>query len=241
MSPLLTDACEYPWRGQQRVKRVVIGGLLFLSYGLIIPGVVLTGYQTVIFRQVCADDTEAPPGFDDWRQLLVEGLVSWAILFLYAAAFLVLFGLFAAVIFSLGGAIGASSGTFAIGGGVVALVLSLVGFGIVLAILYLIPAAQAAYAVTGDFSSAFSPSTLRTVAVTKSYLIGVLVAILIYVMTLVSVNVLFITIVGTLLSPFILFYGYVAGYYAIGAGVAGTSLVTEPPELEAIDGEPRSE
>ncbi|MFC6757836.1 hypothetical protein ACFQER_15725 [Halomicroarcula sp. GCM10025894] len=44
---------------------------------------------------------------------------------------------------------------------------------------------------------------------------------------------MFLTIVGILVIPFMVFYGNVASAYAIGAGVAETGLVTDQREPES--------
>jgi len=99
--------------------------------------------------------------------------------------------------------------------------------------MYLLPAAWAAYAVTGTFGPAFSPSTLWTVGTDKRYLMGVLLALVINFVAQFAANMVALTIVGILLIPFVVFYGQVASAYAVGAGVADTGLVTQQCDPES--------
>jgi hypothetical protein len=233
---MLEDAIAYPWRGEQRVKTLVIGGILSVFYWVIIPGLVLQGYQLRVFRQVCAGDTEVPPAFDTWGRLLGDGLVGMVITLVYGVGFMTPFGLSVVVFLPFAGRSADSGGALAIAGVAVALLVTLIAFAIGLTVIYLVPAALAAYAVTGDISSAFSPSTLWTIGSDRSYLLGVVTGILLNAITQVVGTMLVLTIVGILLLPFIGFYGSVAGVYAIGAGVADTPFVADQREPDSTRG-----
>ena len=169
-------------------------------------------------------DSEVAPSFDNWGQLLVDGLVGGVIMLVYGVIFMTPFGLSVVVLLPFA-AESASGGAIALAGAVVALLLALVSVALGLAAIYLFPAALAAYAVTGKLSAAFSPSTLRRIGIDRRYLIGVVVAVVINFITQTASSVILITIVGIPLIPFIGFYGSVAMTYAFGAGVAETAFV----------------
>ncbi|WP_277541464.1 DUF4013 domain-containing protein [Haloarcula laminariae] len=233
---MFEDAIEYPWRGEQHVETIVIGGVLTLLGILFIPVLFVNGYHVRVIRRVSAGETEAPPVFDDWGDLLVDGLVTLLIGFAYMLVPLVLFlvSWFAIFIPVAGSGVGGSAGdVFAVLGVVAVLAFMLVAFLVGLAALYLLPAAVAAYAVTGEVGSAFSPSTIRSVGVNKAYLTGVVIAVAINFLAQLAGNVVVFTIVGIVLIPFITFYGNVASAYAIGAGVADTPLCADEPEPDA--------
>ncbi|WP_324662480.1 DUF4013 domain-containing protein [Haloarcula sediminis] len=230
---MFEDAIEYPWRGEQRVETVVIGGVLTLLGILLVPILFVNGYHVRVIRQVCAGESEAPPVFDDWGALLVDGLVALLIGFAYLLVPVVFYlvSWFAFFIPFLGGSLGGSAGdVFAVLGVIAVLAFMLVAFLVGLAAVYLLPAAVAAYAVTGEIGSAFSPSTIRSVGGNKAYLTGVVVAVAINFLAQLAGNVVVFTIIGIVLIPFITFYGNVASAYAIGAGVADTPLGADEPE-----------
>jgi len=237
---MFEDAIVYPWRGEQNVKTVAIGGVLGILAIFDFPALFANGSLVRVRRQVGVGDTETPPVFDDWGGLLVDGLVSLLIAFVYLfvtmtliSASIVLFSSFAGA-----GGGGNAGGGIALLGFVVGLVLVLVSVIVGLAAFYLLPGAVAAYAVTGDLGSAFSPSTLWTVGGDKSYLVGVLIAVLINVTAQIAGSMIYLTIIGILFIPFIFFYGNVASAYAIGAGVAETALVDDSPDTESPADQP---
>jgi len=198
---------------------------------VIVPLFLGYGYLVRVIRQVAAGDTETPPAFEDWGELFVDGLVSVVITVAYSLVPVIAFAVLFAGVFP---ALGADGGG-AVTGVVVALGLlsGLVAFLVALAAMYLLPAAWAAYAVTGTFGPAFSPSTLWTVGTDKRYLMGVLLALVINFVAQFAANMVALTIVGILLIPFVVFYGQVASAYAVGAGVADTGLVTQQRDPES--------
>jgi len=215
-------------------------GFWVRSCFFIVPLFLGNGYLVRVVRQVAAGDTETPPAFEGWGELFVEGLVSLLITFVYVLVPSVVFTGLLVGISSVLDATGAGGG--AMSGVTVALLLvfGLVALLVVLAALYLLPAAWAAYAVTGKFGSAFSPSTLRTVGGDKRYLMGVLIALVINFFAQFAANMVVLIIVGILLVPFVIFYCQVASAYAIGAGVADTPLaegrVTDGSETDGAVG-----
>jgi hypothetical protein len=118
------------------------------------------------------------------------------------------------------GAGDAGGGIVAAGGALVALFVVAVSVVLSLAAAYLVPAAVAAYARTGRFGAAFSPSRLRPLLTDRRYATGWLVAVAITLLAQLLGGAVSATGVGALLVPFITFYGAVAGAYAVGRGVS---------------------
>ncbi|WP_254271035.1 DUF4013 domain-containing protein [Haloarcula marina] len=224
---MFEDALRFPWNGEQNVETLLIGGVLTLLGFLFVPVLFVYGYLVRTVREVSAGDTDAPPAFDEWGDLLVDGIVAFAISIVYAivpalaiAVAAVSFFVPVVVVDGGGGPTGPSSGIFAVGGLLLALLVLSLAVLLSLAAAYLFPAAIAMFARTGRFGSAFSPRELRTVATDRRYAVAWLVAVGISVLAQIVGSVVAATGIGILLVPFFVFYGYVAGAYAIGVGVS---------------------
>lgn len=239
---MLEDAIQYPWTGEQKLETLVIGGLLTLLGVFFVPILFVYGYLVRVIRDVSAGDTETPPVFDDWGELLVDGLVAFVVslvYFLVPTVILVVGTLTWILPVSVGTGVGGNGGgAIALFGVVVAVAVFVFGLITAVAAAYLAPAAVAAYARTGRFGSAFSISMLRTVGTDGSYAVAWLVAIAIGILAQVVGGMLTLTFVGAVLVPFVTFYGNVASAYAIGAGVADTPPATESDDTESATSRP---
>jgi len=239
---MLEDAIRYPWTGEQRVETLAIGGVLSLLGVFFLPILFVYGYLVRVIRQVANGDTDAPPVFDEWEELLVDGLVVFGISLVYVLVpSLVLAAGTVVWLVPVGVGVGVGGnggGVLAVLGALLALFVTLLGFLALLGAFYLVPAAVAAYALTGRFASAFSPSTLRTVGTDGSYAVAWVVAIVVGFLAQVVGGVFTLTLVGAVLVPFVTFYGNVAGAYAIGTGVAETALGPESSDAESPAGRP---
>lgn len=192
------DSLNYPFRPDDAVKTILIGGFLpllagiisfvasilsiifigFLLYPLvIIPGLFVRGYEVSVFRSVFAG-LEEPPEFEDWGELGIDGLKAFGIdvvltlpalvVGLVGFVFVFLFGAAAGT----GGDSGAAAGLLSSG-----LFLALLLFVLVytLLVVYVRPAAIANMVLEGEFTAAFSPSALRRLSLNGTYLVGWLV------------------------------------------------------------------
>ncbi|WP_225334444.1 DUF4013 domain-containing protein [Halomicrobium urmianum] len=223
---MFEDALRYPWTGDDRLETIVVGGVLGLLGMLVVPVFLVFGYLVRVVRRVAEGD-EAPPSFDDWGELLVDGLKAFVVALVYglvpavvfAVAVLTLFLPFTAVE-ETGPGSAVSTGTMV---DPVALVAALavvaLALGLTLVALYLLPAGVAALARTGRLGAAFSPSELRRIGLNGRYATGWLVAVGISILASVVAGVLAATVAGAVLVPFVNFYGSVAGAYAVGRGV----------------------
>jgi len=221
---MFEDALRFPWHGEKKLETLLIGGLLTLLGVLFIPILFVYGYLVRVVRQVAAGEDAEPPAFGGWGDLLVDGLVAFvvsAVYFLVPAAVVVAGAfLFIVPVTVVDGASGSGGGLVAAVG--VVLVLAVVALALLLTVaaLYLYPAAIAAFARSGRFGAAFSPSTIRPIASDRQYATGWVVAVVVSVLAQVVGGVVAATGIGAILVPFLVFYGYVAAAYAVGIGVA---------------------
>ncbi|MDS0283192.1 DUF4013 domain-containing protein [Haloarcula onubensis] len=239
---MLEDALQYPWTGEQKVETLAIGGILSLLGVFFVPMLFVYGYLVRVIRQVSSGDTDTPPAFDDWEELLVDGLVVFGISLVYflVPSVILVSGLLVWLVpVGVGIGVGGNGGGALAAFGVLAsMAFTILGLLTLLAASYLVPAAVAAYARTGQFASAFSPATLQTVGTDESYAVAWLLAVVIGFLAQVVGGALTLTFVGAVLVPFVTFYGNVASAYAIGAGVADTPLVTDTRDSESATGQP---
>ncbi|MBX0323458.1 DUF4013 domain-containing protein [Halomicroarcula sp. F13] len=231
---MFEDALRYPWRGEKRAETLLIGGVLSLLGFLLVPILFVYGYMVRVVRQTAAGDAATPPRFDDWEELLVDGVVAFVVSVVYLFVPVVAIALaafaFLVPVTVVEGGVGPRAGMLAAGGLLVALLALSVTLLLLLVALYLFPAGIAAYARTGRVTAAFSPGDLRTVAGDRRYATGWLVFVAIAVLAQVVSGAVAATGVGGLLVPFLLFYANVAGAYAIGVGVADLELRDEADE-----------
>jgi hypothetical protein len=199
------------------------------------------GYLVRVVRQVAAGDDEEPPTFDEWADLLVDGVVAFVISLVYflvpALVIVVAAGAWIVPV-SVGTGIGGSGGdSLAVLGVLLAVATVVVALLALVAALYLFPAAIAVYARTGSVRAAFSPAVLGAVGTTDSYASAWVVALVIALVAQIVGGGIALTVIGLVLVPFVGFYGNVAAAYAIGRGIRETDLPGEPLD-DAAAGQP---
>ncbi len=85
---MITDALKYPITGDDSLKTLIIGSFLIVGSVLVLPLFVLLGF---FIRTVGnAIDGDAPPQFEQYGSLFVEGVKLTAILLTYLSVFLAL-------------------------------------------------------------------------------------------------------------------------------------------------------
>lgn len=191
--------------------------MLLLSF-LLLPVLVVQGY----YLRVMAGESDDPPAFADWAGLLVDGLKSFVVMFVYGAipflASMVIPAFVGTFVLSLGSAAG-SNGAATDGVGVFAALLALVLVPLLLlaivAGIYFGPAGMALLAREGRIGAAFDWSSLKAVAFTKTYLTGwLLAAVVLFVGGIVAAVLTFV-----LVGFFVSFYVNVVAYRIIGVSV----------------------
>lgn len=207
----------YPTESDDWILTVVIGGLALLLSFLIVPWFVVSGYLVRAIR-AGMDGAEEPPAFDEWGDLLKEGVVAGIIGFIYQLVPLIVLVVF------VGGSImalltgtdaGAGLGVFGILGGlfvwwILALVFGYVGL-----------AGIANYAREGTFGAGFDFDVIRDVVTSRAYLLawGYVIALNIVVGIIVSVlNV--VPLLGGIVGMFVAFYALIIAGWLWGDGFA---------------------
>ncbi|MHC3380946.1 DUF4013 domain-containing protein [Haloarcula sp. H-GB5] len=220
---MLEDALRYPWTGEQKIETILIGGVLSLLGVFFIPVLFVYGYLVRVIRAVSDGADGEPPVFDEWGDLFIEGVVAFLISLVYGLVPLVVIGLAVASFIVPASVVTTTGGDPAPGLSLIGLLFALVVVAVTVVVslgaVYLLPAAVAAYAVTGRVGPAFSPGTLRAVGGSQTYAIAWLVAVAIAIGAQVVGGFASVTVVGAVLIPFLSFYGNVAGAYAIGTAV----------------------
>lgn len=203
---MLEEAIRYPAKGDDALQTILIGGVLGLLGFLIIPGIVVQGYLLREMRAVVRGEEE-PPVFDQWANLLVDGVRVLVVAVVYG---LVPLALAVALLLTSG----VSSGTL---GPRATAPFTVVGLGVVmllgLLIYYLVPASLANLAVEGDIGAAFDVAAVLELVKTETYLTAWLVSVGVAILTFVTAVVLQFTVVGIVAVPFVSFYANVAIFY----------------------------
>ncbi|KAB1196017.1 MULTISPECIES: DUF4013 domain-containing protein [Haloferax] len=212
---MISESINYLRNGEDWVKTVLIGGVLGLLSILIIPSFIVIGYLLRVVRTTMRGD-ETPPEFDDWGDMLVDGVKGFAIAFVYAlipAIIALVFG-FAGFVSIVAGGGSDVAGAF---GGIVTLLGLLVAFFLSIIALYLIPAALANYAETDRMGAAFEFNTLRPILTSGKYATAWLMAFVVLFASSIVVGILnIIPVLGFVVGAFVTFYAAVAAYYIIG-------------------------
>ncbi|VTT85330.1 unknown [Halorubrum sp. DM2] len=236
---MIESSLNYLRDGDDAVVTTVIGGLLLLASPLVIPSFLVFGYVARVVRGT-ADGDDEPPVFEAWGDLLVDGLKTFAVTFVYslvplavvAVAAVVALGTF--VVVPGGGAGGGGTFLGAAVVGILVLALGLVGFALSLAGLYVTPAAVAAVAESGKVGDGFAVTTLWGVVTKRAYATGWLTAAVVVLAGALAIGVLSVVpVLGTIAGVFVQFYALVAAAAIIGwtwADVRPIALDETEPE-----------
>lgn len=193
---------KYPMESEDWVRTLAIGGVLFFLSFLLVPLFVAYGYLVRTMRRSLAQDPE-PPVFDDWGELLVDGVKAWVIGVVYMLVPLVVAAL------TIGGSITAmatgneAAAAAGFGGLWLGLLLSMI---LSLAFGYLAVVGLVNFADQDRFGAAFDVETIKTVALNREYAMLWLISIGMFVVASVVSAIPFI---GWILTPFATFYAAV--------------------------------
>jgi hypothetical protein len=174
---MLGESLRFPFQGDDWVRPFVIGSLCALGSFLIIPAIILYGYTLRMIRAGATGQT-TPPRFEDWEELLIDGIKAYAVILVYTIPLTLVVFLFLTFVVGVGaitaGAVG-SDAAFA-GIGVVTLVAVLVSIAVSLAVAYVLPASLIALATQDDLGAAFNRSAIQRLVTSRTYFVGLLVA-----------------------------------------------------------------
>jgi hypothetical protein len=211
---MLSDALRYPANSDGWIRTILIGGLLTVLSVLILPWFLLQGYYVRVLHGVTNDDP-VPPRFDEWGDLLVDGLKLFVLNVLVTIVFL---GVqVAAAALADAGSFLSAPPTGPAGPGSAPSALVIFGlFGVILLISYVVPAMFANFAREDSLAAAFDVSAIRAGALTREYLIAWVLAVVVGVVLGFVASLLSLLLVGL----FGLFYVQVVTYYLFGRGFA---------------------
>ena len=229
---MISASLNYLRDGDDAVVTVLIGGALLLASPLVVPSVLVLGYVSRVLRRT-ADGDDAPPAFEAWGELLVDGLKAFVVAFVYSLVPLATLALAVALVVGTlvavpGGNTGAFAGGLALG--VLALVLGVAGVAASLVGLYVTPAALAAVGDSGRVGDGFAVGTLWTVVTKRAYATGWLTAAAVVLAGVLAVGVLSVVpVLGTIAGLFVQFYALVAATAVIGWTWADVRPVSPDP------------
>jgi MFS family permease len=217
---MLSEAFAYPRRDDDWLRTVLIGGVLLLFSPLFLPALVVQGYLVRVLQGVVGG-VEEPPVFEEWVEMLIDGVKLLVVQFVYGLVptVLAMVGVFVAGVGVFvaseggqpGGGVGAGVGLFAV-------LVFLLAFLFGLLAAYLTPAALANFAREDDLMAAFDVGTIREVVSSRAYFVAALYAIVASIVVAVASVLVAATIVGAILVPFVAFYGQVVTYHVLGRG-----------------------
>lgn len=221
---MIEDAFKYPTESDNWLMTVLIGGILTIFGFLLLPAFVVYGYLVRVIQRT-VDGADEPPVFEDWGELLVDGLQAWIISLVYLLIPLVV----AAV--TVGGSIlamatgtraGASAGVAGLFGGLMLTFVLSVLFG------YLAVAAIVNFAYERKFGAGFDFGRLREIAFNSEYAVAFLVSLVGFIVAGIVANIPFL---GWIVSPFLSFYvGVVAARLWAGGLMDALDLSGGSPE-----------
>jgi hypothetical protein len=216
---------RYPTNSDDWIVTVAIGGIALLFSFLIVPWFIVSGYMIRAIR-AGMDRAEQPPAFDEWGNLLKEGVVAGIIGLIYQLIpllvfFVVVGGSFLA--FLSGSDAGAGLGLFGFLGGMF--------LSWILAILfaYIGLAGIANYAREGTFGAGFDFGVITDVITSRDYLIawGYVIALNIVVGVIITVlNI--VPFLGAIVGVFVVFYSLIIAAWLWGNGFAATTGSRRP-------------
>lgn len=144
------SAFSYVFDDEEWIKKVLIGAVLALTGIGFIP---IIGYGLEVTRRAAQGHPQPLPDWDDWGKMIIEGLLSGVISFVWALPIVLL-----SVCISIASTVAANN-INGEAGGIAVMVLSIcVGLIAVIysvAMALFLPAALAKYAISGEFGAAF--------------------------------------------------------------------------------------
>jgi hypothetical protein len=199
------------------VQKIVIGGALTLFFWLLIPMLIVSGYQVAVMRRIVNDEPNLLPEWTDISGLLKDGLVIWIAGFVYALP-AVLLALCSLVIW-----LPAIAGDATLAGlsvlGMILFSCLIVLYGIALALF--VPALFIQYVRSGDFSSLFKIGDV--VGIIRENIVSIIIIFLVIIVANFLLNmVAWIPVIGQLIIlPAGTFWIGVATAYLYGSLARG--------------------
>ncbi|SFG33638.1 Protein of unknown function [Halopelagius inordinatus] len=214
---MINDSLNYLRTSENWVRTLLVGGILTLLGFLVVPAVFVLGYIVRVIRATMHGD-DAVPAFDDWGELGMDGLKAAVITFVYGFVPTALAGLLVggSIMTIVVGGNGNSGGLVALGG--IALFVGVLAmFALGLFAMYVVPAAIANFAETGELGAGFRVGELRPVLTSGKYFTAWVSGLAIIVAgSIVSGLLNVVPFLGVVVGGFVGFYAAVAAYYLVG-------------------------
>lgn len=208
----LEDAINYPRNREEPLQTILIGGVLSLLGFLFVPLLFVAGYLMRVLGHTIADDPE-PPTFDDWGDLLMDGVRALVVGFVYVLIPAIVFGA------SVGGLAVEAVLTGDVSAGTIAG--SLAGFFLssllFLGAWYVLPAALANAVSEDRLGAGFSIGQIRPVIFSGQYAVAWGITVVLFVAG--SVVVGFLSVLpplGLIVGAFLFFYLDMVAAYLYG-------------------------
>lgn len=215
---MLSDALAFTRADDGWVETVLIGGVLTFLGFLVVPVVLVNGYLLRVLDAAVAGE-RSPPRFDEWVDLFVDGLLVWVVQLIYVGVPAMVFGLVIAsftVVTAVTSSASPTPRATAAAGGLAILAVLLVAGLVLLLAGYLLPAALANFARTGEFAAAFHLRTVASAAFSVDYLVAMVLVVGVSIVLGFVGGLLVVVLVGF----FVLFYLQVVVYHLFGQGFA---------------------
>lgn len=216
---MLGDAITFPKAREGWVKTVVTGGLLLVTSVFVLPLLVLLGYHVRVVRSGVAGDAN-PPEFEQWGDLLVDGLKLCTIYIVYAIAPLLALAL-AFAVSAVTAPAPETVQTLQTPNAVSEPHLSPVSVGVLLAIClvalvsgYVSFAATARFAHEDRIGAAFEIRPVVRTAFTSEFFVGFVLFQAVWIV----LGVVGLALLGMVVGLFLIFYTFVVAWYLIGRG-----------------------
>lgn len=214
---MLGDAITFPKARAGWVKTIVTGGLLLVTSVFVLPLLVLLGYHVRVVRSGVAGDAN-PPEFEQWGDLLVDGLKLCTIYIVYAIAPLIALAFAASTVTAPAPE---TVQTLQTPNAVSEPHLSPVVLGVFLAIClltlvsgYISLAATARFAHEDRIRAAFEIRPVVRTAFTSEFFVGYVLFQAVWIVF----GVVSLALLGMVVGLFLIFYTYVVTWYLIGRG-----------------------
>jgi hypothetical protein len=230
MSIDIETTAKYPLASDDWIKTVGIGGVLTLFSFLLVPILPVYGYLVRVLR-AGMDDSPEPPVFDNWGELVREGVVAFVVILVYQLIPLVVFAV------TVGGSVAAmATGSRAGAGlGIAGLIGGITVSGILALVFgYFGLVGLGNFARKGTLGSAFDVSLITDVALSREYAVPWLYGVgFVLVAGVVTSLLNVVPVLGAIVGVFVVFYSQICAFKLWGMGFAAATGAGGGPDVGA--------
>ena len=223
------EAINYPRNREDAIRTILIGGVLSLLGVLLVPAVIVLGYLMRALRLSIEGETE-PPEFDEWGDLLVEGIKAIAIAIVYFLIPTIVFAV------SVGGIAITAIATGDVPAAAIASSIAgfFLSFLLFLLAWYILPAALANAAHEERLGAGFALGQIRPVLFHGTYAMNWLLALAIFIAASIVVGILgAVPPLGFVAGGFVFFYVDVVAFNLYGRAFAAAATGEETADTPA--------